>query len=115
MGRPEDTHHSERVLGHLFTLVEAISDLQPCRGRRLSAEQGLVGRITWRIIGKEPPRRERERLPPPRKGREIRTVRRHVAKSSVGVSDSYWHSCFDARILLQIPVIGIFDVRRCEI
>src|ERR1700730_12930273 len=53
VGRPEDTHHGEWILGHLFTLVEAITDLKSRRTGRLGAEQSLIGRGVRRIVGKQ--------------------------------------------------------------
>src|SRR5262249_47193727 len=61
----KDSDHRQGVLGHFFSLVEAIADPQARAPRRLGAQQRLVGRLIRNVVMKEPPFRERERLSAP--------------------------------------------------
>src|SRR5262249_3862885 len=103
------------ILGHLFTLIEAITDLQSSRPGRLGAEHSLVGRFARRIVGKQPPGGERECLAAPWKRGEVRTGSRNVTKSPIRVSHPYRHRHRDARILLQTLIDGVLDVRCREV
>src|SRR5439155_20178817 len=90
-GRSKGSDHRQRVLGHFFSLVEAVADPQARAPCRLGAQQRLVGGPIRSVVVKEPPFREGERLSPPRKRREIRRPRRHLAKSLEGVAQREAH------------------------
>src|SRR5881628_1410900 len=77
-GRSKGSDHRQRVLGHFFSLVEAVADPQARAPCRLGAQQRLVGGPIRSVVVKEPPFREGERLSPPRERGEIRRPRRHV-------------------------------------
>src|SRR5438034_3420892 len=114
-GRSTCSDHRHRLLGHFFSLVEAVADPQARAPCRLGAQQRLVGGPIRSVVVKEPPFREGERLSPPRERREIRRPRRHVAKSLEGVSQLEGHGRVDPRVLLQAPEGSGENVRRRDV
>src|SRR6266567_6751543 len=115
VGRPKNADRSHRMVGHLLAFIEAIAEPQSGPARRLGAEHRLVGGRIHRIVAKEPAGRQRVGLAPPRKRREIRSVRRHIAEALIGVSDHHRHGDGDARVLLELLIDRVFDVWRRNI